>query len=465
MVLEPHSAPLYEQVYLTLRERILAGQVVAGERLPSSRALASDLGVSRNVVLIAYDKLLSEGYTETRAGSGTFVRALSLPTPPPKDSSLALSNYGRRAVKLRPRTPYADDTALPYTFRYGLTPADEQLQRMWKRSLAKQALTIPLDYQNPAGYLPLRRALASYLGRARGVVTREENILITGGSQQALDLSARILLNPGDAVLLEDPHYQGARLVFQARGAKPHYRSVDSEGLQIPTSSAKLAYVTPSHQFPSGAVMSLKRRLELLTWAAEHDAVILEDDYDSEFRYRGKPIPAIQGLTGADERVIYMGTFSKLLFPSLRLGFVVLPSHLVEVFRAAKWLSDRHSPILEQAALADLMSSGRFERHIRRMRVQHAARRAALLAALEPLANRTQIEGTNAGLHLVLWLNDVALKDTDTLVNEAKTLGVGIYPITPYYVQAPKRLGLLMGYAALKEEAILEGVRRLTSLL
>ena len=411
MVLEPHSAPLYERVYLTLRERILAGQLAAGERLPSSRALASDLSISRSVVLIAYDKLLSEGYTETKAGSGTFVRALSLPATQPKDSSLALSSYGKRAAELRPRAPYAADAALPYDFRYGLTPTHEQLQRIWKRSLAKQALNIPLDYQNPAGYLPLRRALASYLGRARGVVTHEENILITGGSQQALDLSARILLEPEDAVVLEDPHYQGARLVFQARGAKPHYESVDTEGLQIPQRGAKLAYVTPSHQFPSGAVMSLRRRLELLKWATKHDAVILEDDYDSEFRYGGKPIPAIQGLTGADERVIYMGTFSKLLFPSLRLGFVVLPSHLVEVFRAAKWLSDRHSPILEQAALADLMSGGHFERHIRRMKMQHAARRAALLAALEPLTHCTQIEGTNAGLHLVLWLNDVPLEN------------------------------------------------------
>ena len=469
MILSSATAPLYERVYLTLRDRILGGQLLTGERLPSSRALADDLGVSRNVVLIAYDKLLSEGYTETKAGSGTFVRALTLPTQIQTATDLKLSDYGNRAVEVRPRSPYAEQTALPYNFRYGLTPPDEQLARLWKRSLAKQALSVPLDYQNPAGYLPLRRALASYLGRARGVVASAEQILITGGSQQALDLSARVLLNPGDTVLLEDPHYQGARLVFQARGAKLHYAKVDHEGLRVPDAveekvAAKLAYVTPSHQFPSGAVLSLKRRLELLEWAHKNEAFILEDDYDSEFRYHGKPIPAIQGLTQAKGRVIYMGTFSKLLFPSLRLGFVVLPPNLVEVFAAAKWLSDRFSPVLEQAALAELMSSGRFERHVRRMRVQHAKRRRALLKGLKPLKN-TEIQGSNAGLHLVVWLNDFSPKDAERLVSKAHELGVGIYPITPYYQQTPERLGLLMGYAALDESAIQEGTRRLASLV
>ena len=458
---------LYDQICTALKARILSGGLRPGAQLPSSRTLAQDLGVSRNVVLLAYDTLLAEGYTEARQGAGTFVRSLAAkPALDARVNAVKLSKYGERARALRPDVPCPVEVPdLPYDFRYGRLPHDEALQKMWRRALNHQVDTAPTDYQDPQGYPPLRQALAAYLSYNRGVRVSPERVLITSGSQQALDLCASVLLEPGDGVLLENPCYQGARYAFEARGAHLSYAPVDAEGIVVPPrTSARLAYVTPSHQFPRGPVMSLSRRLELLAWAERHGAFILEDDYDSEYRYEGRPLPAVQGLDSTG-RVIYLGTFSKLLFPALRLGFMVLPETLLATFRAAKWLSDRFSPTLEQAALAELLQQGYFLRHVRRTRRRNALRRKALLEALEPLGNKVRVEGSNAGLHLLLWLKDIPSAAGDDFAAQARQSGVGVYPITPYFAQPPERLGLLMGYSALDEAAIREGVCRLATLL
>ena len=472
------DTPLNEQLFERLRQAVLHGELKPGQKLPSSRHQALNLGVSRNVVVTAYEQLVAEGYAEARVGAGTFVAA-TLPDPSLHDIAIPvplelsepqLSSYAQRALALRPGSPHAGLPSLPYDFRYGLSPVDERLQSRWRSTLSRCARSPELNYGDTQGYLPLREALATYLAQSRGVRCSPEQIVVTNGSQQALDLVARVLLERDDRVLLEDPCYQGARHVFAAAGAKlvsapvDEEGLIDEEGLTLPD-AAKLAYVTPSHQFPTGAVMSVTRRLALLAWARENEAFVLEDDYDSEYRYVGRPVPAVYGL-GGSERVVYAGTFSKVLFPALRLGFLVLPPPLVPAVLAAKWLTDRHSATLEQAALALFMREGHFERHLRRTRVQNAARRQALLNALDRyLGDRAEVTGTNAGIHALVWLNGMSTDGQDDLVGRARAAGVGIYPVTPYFSQPPERLGLLLGYAALNETKIAEGVRRLARVL
>lgn len=279
-----------------------------------------------------------------------------------------------------------------------------------------------------------------------------------------------MLLDPGDRVVIEEPHYQGARLVFLAAGARLVPAPVDGDGLDVAClpragARARLAYVTPSHQFPTGVVMSLGRRLALLEWARRADAHVVEDDYDSEYRYEGRPIEAVQGLDRAG-RVIYVGTLSKVLFPALRLGYLVLPGPLVEPFRRAKWATDRHTGTLEQEVLAEFIRDGHFERHLRRSRTRYAARRAALLDALAAhFGDRAEVVGANAGVHLLVWLRGVAPGALDRLVQRAAEDGVGVYPIAPYYLIPPKRAGLLLGYASLTEAEIRAGIRRLAAVL
>jgi GntR family transcriptional regulator/MocR family aminotransferase len=288
------------------------------------------------------------------------------------------------------------------------------------------------------------------------------------GSQQAIDLAARLLVEPGDTAVLEDPHYPALLLALEAAGAEILALPVDAEGLcveQLPARGARLACVTPSHQFPTGAVMPLARRLALLAWARDSDAFVLEDDYDSEFRYDGRPIESLQGLD-RDERVLYVGTMSKVLFPSLRIGYVVLPEPLVGVFQAAKAVADTGSAGLEQRALAEFIADGSFERHLRRARTRHGARRRSLVLAIgEHLGGAVEVTGANAGLHVVLWLRGVAAERAAELRQRAAAAGVGVYSVRPFYQRAPTRAGLLLGYASLDEEAIREGVRRLASAL
>src|SRR5436309_10489439 len=415
---------LADQVYRSIRRAILGGALRPGGRLPPTRALAGEVGVARNTVLLAYEQLLAEGYAVGRVGSGTYVAA-SLPDTPlasaaPPETAAGPASIAPRALSAFGRHLLRDGavSAFPvparpvrYDFRYGLPALDGKAVDLWRR-LGRRRLgpraPASLGYGPPEGHLPLRQALADYLPRARGVQCRPEQIVVVNGSQQALDLAARVLLDPGDSVVVEEPHYLGARRAFLAAGASLVPVPVDADGLDParlprPAGHVRLAYVTPSHQFPTGAVLSLPRRLALLAWARRAGAWVIEDDYDSEYRYEGRPIEALQGLDqGA--RVLYVGTLSKVLFPALRLGYLVLPEPLVPPFVRAKALTDRHTPTFEQEVLADLIGEGHFERHLRRTRTRNAAGRAALLDALGGyLGNRVEVGGANAGVHVVAW--------------------------------------------------------------
>ncbi len=482
------SGTLSQQIYHALRRAILAGQLAPGARLPATRALAYELGVSRNTVLLAYDQLLAEGYTVGQTGSGTYVAdALPDVTLSSHDArvqavhtregtTLHLSTYGRRVAQntfLPPPSAVPHCQPVRYDFRYGLPDVAAFPHDTWRRLLARRARAISmqtLHYGPPEGYAPLREAIASYLQRARAVVCEPEQIIVVNGSQQALDLTARVLLDAGDKVLIEEPHYQGARQVFLAAGAQLMTIPIDAEGLVTTAfpdaaAGARLVYVTPSHQFPTGAIMSLVRRLALLQWAETAEAYVLEDDYDSEFRYEGRPVEAVQGLDRSG-RVIYVGTFSKVLFPALRLGYLVLPPPLVPLFTAAKWLTDRHTSTLEQAVLTDFIHEGHFEHHLRRSRTRNAARRAALLEALETyLGWCVEVSGANAGVHLLVWLRDVAPSQLGACIDCAAQAGVGLYPVTPYYLTPPPWAGLLLGYAAMTTDDIRAGIQRLAAVL
>jgi GntR family transcriptional regulator/MocR family aminotransferase len=473
------AGPLYRRIYDALKAQIGRGRLAPGERLPSSRALAGDLRVSRNTVVLAYDQLAAEGYVAGRTRSRLAVVAAPhtapRPRPPVAARKPALSVFGQRVVAcaLPPAGTAPTRPGIRYDFRYARPPVDEFARRLWPRLLAAHARRSPADafgYAAPAGHAPLREAIAGYLRRARGITCDAGQIVIVNGSQQALDLAARVLLDPGDRVLVEDPGYHGARLAFESLGARPVFAPVDAEGMDVSRVQrqavrAGLACVTPCHQFPTGVVMPLARRLKLLDWAGRVGAWIIEDDYVSEFRYEGRPIEALHALD-RDGRVLYLGSFSKTLFPSLRLAYMVVPPALLQPMLGAKWLADRYSPTLAQDALAALIASGGYERYLRRASGRNARRRAALIAALrEHFGERIEIAGQNAGVHLVVWLRELAAARLDGLIARAAKAGVGIYPVAPYYREPPSRAGLLMGYACMSEAEIRAGVRRLASLL
>ncbi|HEY7700103.1 MAG TPA: PLP-dependent aminotransferase family protein, partial [Vicinamibacteria bacterium] len=312
----------------------------------------------------------------------------------------------------------------------------------------------------------LREAIADYLFRSRAVRTTAESLVVVSGSQQGLSLVSRVLFEPGDSILVEDPGYQGARQIFRADGLRLVPRPVGEDGLEWPLASdAKAVYVTPSHQFPTGVTLPLAKRLKLLAWAEENNAVILEDDYDSEYRYEGRPLESIQGLD-SHGRVVYLGTFSKVLFPALRLGYVALPRELAPHFTRAKWLSDRQASLLEQRAVAELLRSGEFDQHLRRARVRNQALREALLEALRAgLSEPFEISGENAGIHVVVWFPGRATSELDAWIAAAEDVGVGLYSVAPYFLSEPKRPGLLFGYGNLDEEEIVQGIHRFASLI
>jgi GntR family transcriptional regulator/MocR family aminotransferase len=344
---------------------------------------------------------------------------------------------------------------------------------MWCRLLARRARRASardLDYGPPQGREELRAAIAARLRRHRGIDASPERIVITNGTQQALDLICRSLIDPGDRVLIEEPHYLGARSAFVAAGAKLVAAPVDQEGICVPRIGVvarrpRVAYVTPSHQYPTGVVMPLARRLALLDWATQCDAFIIEDDYDSEYRYEGYPIQALAGLdtTGG---VVYLGTFSKLMFPALRLGYMVLPESLVEPIAAAKAIADTGTGSIQQLALADFIKHGHFERHLHRTTARNRALRAALLEAIaQDFGDRAEISGANAGLHMLVWLKGAGGRPIQSVAEKARRAGVGLYPVAPYYLTPPCRAGVLLGYGHLREPEIREGIRRLASVL
>jgi GntR family transcriptional regulator/MocR family aminotransferase len=472
---ESSREPMHRQLYSELREAVLNGRLPPGSRLPSTRAIASELGVSRNTVMGAFDQLLAEGYLEGKVGSGTYVaeklpedmlHARGVPSAPrTRPVGAALSKRGAvlASSPIIPPRPHR----MPRAFRPGPGAADHFPTALWMRLLARRwrgPLRELLSYGESAGYRPLREAIAAYVRAARAVRCDASQVVVVSGSQQGLDIMARLLLDPGDHVWIEDPGYLGARGALVGAGARVSPVPVDGEGLMVSAGiarqpHARMVYVTPSHQFPLGVTMSLARRLALLEWVKRSSAWVIEDDYDSEFRYSGRPIASLQGLdfTG---RVIYLGTFSKVLFPSLRLGYLILPPELVEAFTNARALVDRHSPLIDQAVLADFIAEGHFARHIRRMRALYAHRHATFVeAAQKELAGLLEVEPQDAGMHLVGWLPEGV--DDAAASRSAFEHGVEAPPLSAYALERKPMGGLLLGYTAMGTREIREGMRRL----
>ena len=473
--LSKQSGPLFRQVYLGLRQGILSGALPAGAKLPSTRDLAEQMGISRTVVVLAFEQLLAEGFAAGRTGSGTYVSNdvnLRRPAHSPAGTAASartkarLSRFGSAAAAAWTRIifPRRRAASLRYDFAYGRSDLATFPFETWRRILLRCARKAPvseLDYGPAGGNLALREAICTQVRRSRAVVCDPSQVVVVNGSQQSLDLIARILIETGDRVVIEDPVYQGTREVLRAAGARLLPVPVDGEGLdpaRLP-SRARIAFVTPSHQFPTGAILPLPRRLALLAWARRTRALIVEDDYDGEFRYDSQPLESLQGLD-REGRVIYIGTFSRTVFSSLRIGYLIAPAHLVTAFSAAKWLCDRHTATLEQETLAEFISGGSYERYLRRVRRRNAARRQALLESIHKhLGHRVTVSGDGAGAHVVLWLR--GRRPESEIVSAAAEKGVGVYGISPYFLRKPKQVGLMLGYARLTEAEIKEGIRRL----
>jgi GntR family transcriptional regulator/MocR family aminotransferase len=449
---------------------MLSGAFRAGDRLPSTRDLAEELGISRTVVLLAYDQLIGEGFAAGRGGSGTYVSEGlrgSRARRPASSAKLRLSRYGSAADDVAATVDFPGRRSIPlrYDFAYGGRGDVETFPfEMWRRILLRHARKAPvreLDYGAAAGSFALREAICVHVRRSRAVNCDPSQVIIVNGSQQALDLVARVLIERGNSVAIEEPHYQGAREIFRTAGARLCPVPVDQDGLnpdKLPK-NARLVFVTPSHQFPTGAILPLARRLAVLNWARSKDAVVVEDDYDGEFRYEGQPLESLQGLD-SDGRVIYIGTFSRTMFSALRLGYLIAPKSLVPAFTSAKWLCDRHTATLEQETLAEFISTGMYERHLRRIRRRTTANREALLDAIyKDLGDRVDITGDGSGAHVVLWPKKRILEDT--AVTNAASRGVGIYGISRYFLTRAPRTGLMLGYSRMNEERIREGIRRL----
>ncbi len=474
------SVPLYRQLYEQLRNIILNGQLPPGTKLPSTRGLSDELSIARNTVLNAYDQLLAEGYLKGRVGSGTYVaselpdellqvRANANLSGISNRASRTLSRQGDLVARSSVSEPH--DFAVPKAFRPGLMAMSvfpfKLWARLWGRQWRRRSLDL-LGYGDPTGYRPLRLITAEYLKVARGIRCDADQIIVVAGSQQALTIATRVLLNEGDEVWMEDPGYPGAHAAFRGAGARVLPIPVDIQGLDIDHGvlhgdDAKLVYATPSHQYPLGVTMTLSRRLELLDWSRRSNAWILEDDYDSEFRYTGMPLAALKGLD-TEGRVIYIGSFSKMLFPSLRLGYMVVPPDLVDTFAATRALIDRGSSSLDQAVLAEFISEGHFARYVRRARMLYAERQKTLVdAATDKLEGLLEVPPSDSGMHLVGWLPE----GLDDLIayKKAAQHNVEAPPLSVYYTESPERGGLLLGYTGVDTCEIKEGVNRLSHAL
>jgi GntR family transcriptional regulator/MocR family aminotransferase len=450
------NGALYAQLTRALKAAILAGRVAAGARLPATRVLSREMDLSRNTVLAAYEQLHAEGFLVGKVGSGSYVAEIESArrprTAPRVVPTSPVARYAKRAREVFDDViPGRQYKGLRYNLQYGLPLTNPTLTSAWRRALAQASAHAELDYPEPQGLPELREQICDYLARRRGIVCAPEDLLVVSGTQQAFFLAATVLVEAGEGVIIEDPHYRGARQVFQAHGARVDAVPVDADGLRtelLPERGARLIVVTPSHQFPAGAVMSLARRLELIEYAARQRAWVIEDDYDGEFRYDAHPLAAMQSLD-RHGRVIYIGSFSKTLFPSLRLGYMVLPPGLRKAFVAAKWFCDRGCPAIEQGALARFMADGSFERHLRDTARTLKQRRSAMLAGLRRHAPAVEVADTHAGMHLVAWLPGVSRSQCEKLIALAAERGLGLYAIEPYFLGQPSRNGLLLGYASL----------------
>ena len=468
----PGSRRLQRGLHEQLRAAILDGRLRAGTRLPPTRAFAGLYGVGRNTALAIYDALVSEGYLVARGKAGTFVAALAPRSR--RHDERAAAQASRRRLRIRqhaPRVPSPAPAApaLRWDFRLGVPDLPLFPAAIWQRLNARawRALaTKPAAYGAPAGQPALREAIARHVSFTRAVACSAGDVVVTSGAQQAFDLLARTLVEPQRTVVaLEEPGYPPARAAFAAAGAKLAGVPVDAEGIVVERlpETARVIYVTPSHQFPLGPAMSARRRSALLAFARRHGAVIVEDDYDGEFRFGGRPLDALQTLD-RDESVFYVGTFSKSLFPALRLGFVIAPPWALAALSAAKQRVDGHCPVVAQDALAAFIDEGHMLRHVRRMRRVYAARRARLVGTLqEQFSPWLELLPGIAGLHLAaLARKRLAV---DALVRRARDAGIGLHPLREYYANRGAHQGLIFGYGAIDEASIREALARVRRLL
>jgi len=479
------KVPIYRQLYEWFRRAILAGQLRPGQRVPSTRSLAAELGVSRIPVSSAYEQLHAEGYFETFVGAGTCV-ARSIPDDALKPAagkmtgktagkilrssrqspdSKAMRKVSRRVALMQmPAQTWSNQLV---AFRVSLPALEHFPTRVWSHLVnrhSRRPTRQLMAYGDAKGYRPLREAIAEYLGAVRAVRCEPSQVLVTTGSQQGLQLSAQVLLDANEGVWIEEPGYPGARQALTMAGAKLVPVPVDHEGLNVAEGirrapGAHAVYITPSHQYPLGVTMSATRRMLLLQWAMRSGAWIIEDDYDSEYRLGGRPIASLQGLD-TDARVIYVGTFSKVMFPALRLGYVVVPGDLAEAFSTARDAADQFSSTLYQAAMTDFIREGHFARHIRKMRMLYLQRRAALVEAIHKrMEPKLEVIGAEAGMHLTALLppgvSDVAIS------RRAAEMGISAMPLSSCYANPPRRGGLILGYGGTDARQIQDGIRKL----
>lgn len=502
---------LAARIYRQLVDAILDGRLRAGERLPPTRELARRLEVSRNTVALAYERLSAEGFLEGRAGAGTFVTARPMPirtatagSPatgrsgrPREDRSEGDGGAGPRRLWREIPVPLRSEEAPEPTYDFRLGAPDPELFPLatWRRLVARELRPSAIragTYGDPSGHAGLRAAITRYVGISRSVRAEPDDVLVTQGAQQALDLIGRVLIEPGDHVAVEEPGYPPARLLFRSLGARVTGVPVDSEGLDVAAipPAVRLVYVTPSHQFPLGAPMSLERRTALLAWARRRGGTVIEDDYDSEFRFGGRPLEPLQSLD-RDGRVIYVGSFSKTLLPMLRVGFLIAPASLRAALRSAKRLTDWHGDVITQAALARFIDEGLLGRQIRKATREYAARRELIITALlRDFAGLFRPVPSAAGLHLCARLvpgsgtervtqgaagradqsagtgvgtsADIDV-DIDAALARARAAGVAVESLASYYGEAPAQQGLVLGYGRIQTERIEEGLRRLAA--
>ena len=463
------SIPKFRQLGSQLREAILSGQLKSGTQLPSTRELAKTLGISRLTVQNTYEQLTAEGYLEAQIGSGTFVAKLSssdLSPDRPQQNKLytdteLVAQLSDRGMSMQPSYQIIHHQT-PQPFHPGTPALDQFPIQTWTRISGKhwrQARSHMLNYGDPRGYMPLRKEIAAYLRHARGVKCDDEQIIVVSGAQQAFCLCTWALLNEGETAWVEDPGHIAARQVMQGAGAKVIPVPLDNEGIDIKAglnldANPKMIMVTPSHQHPLGLTTSLSRRLELLQLAYQTGAWLIEDDYDSEFRFKDRPLTAMQGLDEYN-RVIYIGTFSKVLFPSLRLAYLVVPKPLVESFANVYSLLDRAAPTMPQAVLADIISEGHFTAHIRKMRNLYAERQQALIDVLEQYcAGLIRPAASDSGMHLIGWLPE-QLNDQE-VSRRAREYGVDVIPLSIYCINNTQPPGLLIGFSCVDKESMPE---------
>lgn len=479
------SIPLYKQLYDLLRIAILEGKIKTGKKLPGTRYLASELKISRNTVGLAYEQLRIEGYINGKTGSGTYVNEIPDNTFTIKVKS-SNKNSDRKTTasvkkvsdKIKKRIGYSRilkrniqiEELIP--FQNAIPAMDEFTVKPWLKIINQSYLNISnlhLGYGDAAGYNKFREVIAEYLRTYRAVNCTASQIIIVNGSQQGLDLIGRVLLNPGSNVWLEDPGYFGARASMISAGVSIHPCPLDDEGLDIKYSSKhnpkpELIYTTPSHQYPIGITMSVARRMQLLNYAKKNKCWIIEDDYDSEFRYIGNPLPSLQGMD-QNKSVFYLGTFSKVLFPGLRLGYLVLPDEkLLEAFLSVKFVMDRQSPIFEQAILAKYIEQGHFTKHIRKMRILYKERQQILIDELiKELDGIIEVESSPAGMHLIAWLPK-HLNDR-IISKEMHKNNLIAQPLSDYSIKFFNNPGLILGYTAFNKKEIKDGVKKLKNVL